>query len=434
MMKVTEFYSETPMGCLKLSILLGFYMKTKFFYYNQNKLMLMKKLYKIALKIDEARSFRLTQSQEVIVGPIIISMKLLENFSCDDILKLADGLAFVKDDDQLSSHFKDIKDISKFFKTYPDFLTSLMMEMKYQMNKSHLNGKLINNDFKLSKDLKNIERLKFYINEDSLTMMNYHNQDYQIPKHDENISLRWLNIMKILEKRLLIFAKIINVIRCHSFTAISSGIIFQFTKHANDIINNLTTVNESSEVFQMLIFVYKILRKNFVPFTMKTSGCGRLVFSIGHGMKMHLNDLFNILQTDKSIDVLTAFCNLDKEEARIINEIRWNINNDPALVQWIVNSFKIFDTGLKMLIELRSDVLSDEFKSITQLFIPKNKHETNGLLLIKSGVYGFHISIHVLHEIDSDERMSIMKCFEHLQEREELMNAIGRVFKEKTVF
>lgn len=429
MMKVTKYYAKTSIGCLRLSILLGFYMNTKFFYYNQTKLLLINELYNVVKQIDETRSFRLTNSQEVILGPLQISMKLLENFSRDDIVKLAGGLSCVKNDDQLSSHISNIKDISKFFKSFPDFLTALMTEQRN--NRNSQNGKSTCDDLKQKEERKNVEEIKFYITE-GITMMNYHNQDYQLPKQDEKVSFGWFNVIKILEKRLVIFAKITNAIRSHDFNAISSGIIFQFTKHANDLRHNLT-VGQPTEVLLMLISVYKILRENFIPFTIKSSSCGRPMFSIGFGIKMHLSELFNILSTGgRSIEVMNAICHLEENEARMLDEIRWNMNNDQALVKWIENSFETFDTGLKMLLELRQDVLADAFKNMVQLFIPRNEHETNGLLLIKSGVYGFLISIHVLQKIDQDERLSIMKNFEHLQDREELMNVIGRIFKEKS--
>lgn len=228
----------------------------------------------------------------------------------------------------------------------------------------------------------------------------------------------------------MIFSKITKAICCHDFQAIQSGNIFHFTKHANNLTNHLTVAHEPVEVFTMLVFTYKTLKENFVLFKICKSPCGRPLFILGHGVKMHLNDLHLVLSSvNNSIEVLKEICLLEIDAAKSFSEIMWNFNNDHAVFRWLESSFKV-PNGIKMLLELRNDVLADDLKNIVQLFIPANANETNGLLLIQSGVYGFLISAHVLHVVDRAERLSIVKSFEHLHEREELINVIGKIFRE----
>lgn len=132
--KLTKYYDRTSKGCLKISSLLAFYMNTKFFYYDKTKLQLTNKLYKIATFIDEAGRYRITNNKEMIVGPLNVSMKLLERFSREEIAKFAGGLAQVKDDKpKWKGHQIIIKDTAKYFKTFQDFLflSALLMERKH---------------------------------------------------------------------------------------------------------------------------------------------------------------------------------------------------------------------------------------------------------------------------------------------------------------
>lgn len=104
---------------------------------------------------------------------------------------------------------------------------------------------------------------------------------------------------------------------------------------------------------------------------------------------MHLNDLHLVLSSvNNSIEVLKEICLLEIDDAKSLSEIMWNFNNDHAVFRWLESSFKV-PNGIKMLLELRNDVLADDLKNIVQLFIPANANETNGLLLIQSGVFGF---------------------------------------------
>lgn len=436
-----KYYSKSPLGQLRASILLGYYMKTKFFFYDETKLQLIKELFDVAKLINETKNFRLTNDREIMIGAISISMNLLDKFTCDEIVSLIKGLTRVSlGNGSKFPAWDRAKEASKFFKSQQAFLTAMLTEQKYLLTEHAENEMPQPDTDQDDSDTENIEELKVYFVPDNITMMNYHNNDYEIPKLGQNGSGLWMNVFKILEKRLTIFSKITNVIRRTEFKTVSSGIIFQFTKHASELHNNLTIKNDYVDVLPMLNFVYKTLREHYIPFRIIVSPpCGRPLFIMGHESmmapyKMHLDDLYFILSSDVGcIDILSEMCQLDAKDTESFSQIMWNFNNNRALFRWMINSFKDHKQGIKFLVELRSDILADEFKGIVKIFIPDDLHETNGLLLIRSGVYGLLLSTLVLHEIDSDERLTMIRSFNSLKAREELMNVVGKIFNDRKI-
>ena len=425
-MRLIKFYSKTSKGSLRMSVLLGFYMNTKFFFYNCDKLLMIQQLNEIAIQCNEMRNFRLTSDREVILGPLTISMKLLERFSVKQIVKLAGGLVNLVQ----STTLNDIKDGSRFFHDFDDFMIPMLMELNHVQQKRVHSLSESSSYYQITSP--DTEQLKIHFNEKYKIVMHYHNRDYEIPKSDEKCtSGSWFNVMRILEKRLGIFAQIISTIRSQDFS-INSGIIFHFTKHSLNLFTTSSSdKDETPEVLPMLVFVLKLLKQNFIPFVVKKSPCGRSLFSLGYGVRFHLDSLFHILENGKtSIEVLKKICNLDADKARDFNEIKRNLNDDRKFFEWIVKSFKDSAFGIMQVIELRDDFLSDEFKNFVQPFTPDNDIETNGFLFIQSGVYGLLVSIHILKHLSKAERLTMIREFVHLREDENLMNAIAKVFRD----
>lgn len=415
-------------------------MKIKFFFFDETKLQLIKEIFDVAKLINETKNFRLTNDREIMIGALSISMRLLDKFTCDDIVSLIKGLTRISQGNNSKLPVWDVvKEASKFFKSQQACLTAMITEQKYLLTKHAENEMQQPDTDQDDSDTENIEELKVYIVPDHITMMNYHNNDYEIPKRGQNGSGLWMNVFKILEKRLTIFSKITSVIRCTEFKTISSGIIFQFTKHASELHNNLTIKNDYLDVLPMLNFVYKTLREHYIPFRIVVSPpCGRPLFIMGHesmaSYKMHLDDLYFILSSDVGcIDILSEMCKFDAKDTESFSQIMWNFNNNQALFRWMINSFKDHKQGIKFLVKLRSDILADEFKGIVKIFIPDDLYETNGLLLVQSGVYGLLLSTLVLHEIDSDERLAMIRSFNSLKAREDLMNVVGKIFKDRKI-
>lgn len=442
-MKTVKFFAKTTSGCLKLSILLGFNMRTKFFYYNKEKLELIKALYDVAIKIDGGKTFRLTNHKEIVVGPLVIEMNLLEDFSCEDIVTLVGSF----DGSKLSSLV--ILDFTRYFKNYSAFLRCMLAEHKKtrgsteEAENSNVNADnqsedhSVNsaNEHRVDSVQKNVEQMRIYIAQNRKLMMNYHNHDYELSKcHGSSLVNSWCSMFKILQKRLGIFAKIIDVVSNKKFDCVTYGTVFHFTKLPKNVGTERNTSSEEYKVFPMLIFVYKTLRENFIPFTVKKCQFGRPLFHIGYGLKIHLDVLYKILKTDHgSIQVLLEICHLDEDETKKFDFIKSNINNDQALIKWLRCSFKTCTDGLKQIMNLEADVLSNEFKGMVEIFIADNERETNGLLVIRTGVYRFLITIHVLHQLTRNERISMMKSFGKLLDHDELINVFGKVFIEKQV-
>lgn len=418
---------QTSTGCLKISILLGFYMRTKFTFFNRSKLELINEIYKIAEAMNETRLFRITDFREIIIGPLTIPLDLMDQFTNDDIIKLLGGLKEI----QKHSH-QSIHDMKRFFKKSKDFLTTLLMEQKIikQHHETTLPLPVKENEEEFERN-KNIEEIKIFATQEHKIMMTYHKHDYEIGSESND---RSRNIIRILQKRLSIFSKIIDTIRKLDFKKninVTTGIIFQFTKHADGIGNFTANPNKSVSILTMLTDIYAKLRENFVPFGILKMPCGRVGINIGYNLRFFLNDLFEILKENASIEIFHQLCNLSLDESKVFADIKSNINNDQMFFKWLCLGSVSNDDGIMLtdlLLELRKDVFADEFKTMTQILTSENS--LNGLILIKNGVYALLISIHVLQKLSTEERRFIMKTFQTIQDREELMNVIGKVFKD----
>ncbi|CRK88378.1 CLUMA_CG002155, isoform A [Clunio marinus] len=429
--KLIKFYKKSSVGCLKVSILLGFFMNTNFFFYNASKLQFIAELFNISKLINDDINFRITNNKEIVIGSLLIPLDLLNEVDCDELVKLTSSLIKLHSDDEDGDqkHFHILKNISKFFENNKEFLRVMMTEHKILSGKKHVydtsqHDEVNNASYEASAD---IPDLIVYKNSERKMMINYDNHDYEIPKNFINVddSSEWKHIIKILRKNVLVFNELESLIYSDKLDSIKPGVIFHFTTNVEKFESLAAKKSRKSrlEVFPTLVATYNLLLQLCIPFYMKICPWGRPIFVIGYETKVYLDDLFYILSTQtSSLRVFREICNIQRDVSYELERIMWEMNNAQVCFKWLEN---LPQNSLKHLLELHEDVFSREYKHMVKLIITNTSEDSNGPILLTSGFYGLIVSLHVLLALDKEERLTILRNFEHLGDLDLLMNAIG---------